>query len=99
MGHRPEFPDRSQDPSDRKNEQEIDHARFERSHSTILDNRVRHPGLMNARLRLHDFWFQASDEGYDFTALGLGYCKRVEARSKTAHESRVVGLCNAHPFM
>ena len=97
MGHRPEFPDRSQGPPDCKNEQEIDHACLERSHSTILDNRARHPGLIKARLRLHDFRFQAGDKGYDFTALWLGYVKRVEARSKTAHESSVIGLRNPHP--
>jgi hypothetical protein len=79
MGHRPEFPDRSQDPTDRK--QEVDYTCLERSHSAILDNCVRYPGLMNARLRLHDFWFQAADKDYDFTALGLGDVECVEAHS------------------
>jgi hypothetical protein len=49
--------------------------------AAVLDNRVRHPGLMNARLRLHDFRFQAGDKGYDFTARGLGDVECVEAHS------------------
>jgi hypothetical protein len=51
------------------------YACLERSHSRILDNRVRPPGLMN------DFRFQAGDKGYDFTALGLGDVECVEAHS------------------
>src|ERR1700747_2156466 len=53
-------------------------------------------GLVNDRLCLHDFRFQAGCKGYDLTALRFGHLKRVEAHSKTAHEGRVVGFCNAH---
>jgi hypothetical protein len=61
----------------------------------LTSNQVR----VNDRLCLHDFRFQAGHKGYDLTALWLGNFKRVEAHSQTAHESRVVSFCNAHPLV
>jgi hypothetical protein len=54
---------------------------------------------MRARLCLHDFRFQARDEGHDFTALRLRHAELVKAHSQTTHESRVIGLRNPHAFV
>lgn len=56
-------------------------------------------GCTDARLGPYDFRFQAGDEGYDLAALWLWHFECVHRRVETAHESRIIGLCDAHPFV
>ena len=55
--------------------------------------------ILEDRLWLDEFRFQAGDKGYDLTALWLWHFECVHRRVETAHESRVVSLRDAHPFM